>query len=1031
MTGVVARADRGLFVKGLLKSSLLLSGLLLALGCERDTLPEHTTFYERKIAPVIKTSGCTPSGTGSGCHVVDERGDVLGNVAFDSYDTLNRRRDLLVDYGPYGVPGLLLKNLHPYPVRLTDWRAADPLVITTAIAHSGGQQFDLTTATYTTLDTWIRNGAAENNAPGAEPVRALDPCSHELGQNPDFDPNADPTAPDFSLFTIQAGPAFAENCAAGNCHGLPSNNLHLTCGSTPEEVRWNYFATQDYVSADATASEILRRALAAEAGGSYHEGGTVFTSRNDTGYRAIEDWAVQKGGPTNEPTDENFLFFADRVQPMLVKRGCMMLGCHSASMFHDYRLRGGSGGQFSLPATRRNYELSLEQLALESPDPNASRLIKKNLSPSVGGILHRGGNLFGEGDADTVLGPCDPMAAATGPIDEQRPYCVIAEWFRREQAARTIAPLSAVVYVRRAAAGGPSTPQDYESYSPGAEVIQSGLTRAADGTLSVGGETNLSALCNLPAGTTDARRPAVSWDGARIAFAARTSESDPFHVYVVENGACAIDPAIDAPPVDDQNRAVPLNGELVHNFDPAFAPDGRIVFASTRGNVMNVDAIGYSGPQRSAADPSKLNANLYIEDGGGRIRQLTFLLNQEFLPSFMRDGRLIFTAEKRAPEFYQLAGRRINLDGGDYHPLFGQRSTIDFTQLTDVVELADKNLAFILSDKGAQQGAGTLAVLNRSVGVDQLSENPDDYLVDPAAINVTSKRFFQRSLGIVDPYATGKLAGTDGAYRHPAPLPDGRLLVSYSAAVSDLAAVGGGFGIDVVNPESGEHTPLIAAGAGDLSWPVAVYGKQNIGVFKSRLDEANGATRVRTGTAAEVTILDVQTFGSLLFQNTRSGRSMTATSLSVWESLPPAPGVTDYASGGMFTTSDRYGQLYVRRQLLDNVGVQSDHSAAMLVPGGVPIVVQTNVKLSSDGGPTNHAQREETQFYPGEEVRQSMPRRFFDGLCGGCHGSVSGQEFDLAVKPDILTQASQVAARGKPKDLTGGAVGGPQGPAFP
>ncbi|HEY3496193.1 MAG TPA: hypothetical protein VGK73_15950 [Polyangiaceae bacterium] len=1009
---------------------LVLSGFLLSLGCQRATEPERTTFYERKISPVIKTSGCTPSGTGSGCHVLDERGDVLGNVAFDSYSTLNRRRDLLVDYGPYGVPGLLLKNLHPYPVRLTDWRAIDPLVITTQIAHSGGQQFDLTTATYTTLDTWIRNGAAENNAPPAEPTRALDPCSHEVGRHPDFDPNSDPGTPDFGLFTTLAGPAFAQSCAAGNCHGLPSNNLHLTCGSTPEEVRWNYFATMDYVSADATASEILRRALAPDAGGTYHEGGVVFVSRSDPGYRAIEEWAVQKGGPTNSPTDENFLFFADRVQPMLVKRGCMMLGCHSASMFHDYRLRGGSGGQFSLPATRKNYELSLEQLALESPDPNASRLLKKNLSPDVGGILHRGGNLFGEGDADVVNGPCDPVAAATEPIDEQRPYCVIAEWFRREQAARTIAPLSAVVYVRRAAAGGPSTPQDYASYQPGAEVVQNGLTRAADGTLSVGAETNLSALCNLPAGSTDARRPAVSWDGARVAFAARTSSDDPFHVYVVEGGACAIDTDIDAPPVDDSGNSIGVNGELVHNFDPAFAPDGRIVFASTRGNVMNLEAIGYSGPQRAPADPSKLNANLYIKEQNGRIRQLTFLLNQEILPSFMRDGRLIFTAEKRAPDFYQLAGRRMNLDGADYHPLFGQRNTIGFTQLTDVVELADKNLAFILSDKGAQQGAGALAVLNRSLGVDQLSENPDDYLVDPDAINVTTKRFFQRSLAIVDPAATGRLAGTDGAYRHPSPLPDGRLLVSYSAAVSDLGAVGGGFGIEVVNPETAERTPLVSGG-GDLSWPVAVYGKQNSGIFASRLDEANGATRIGSGSAAEVTILDVGTFGSLLFQNTRSGRPLTATSLSVWESLPPAPGVTDYASGGIYTTSDDYGQLYVRRQLLDSVGVQPDQSAAMRVPGGVPLIVQTNAKLSADGAATLHSQREEMQFYPGEQVRQSLQRRFFNGLCGGCHGSVSGREFELAVQPDILTQASQVAARGKAKDLTGGALGGPQGPTFP
>ena len=58
----------------------------------------------------------------------------------------------------------------------------------------------------------------------------------------------------------------------------------------------------------------------------------------DGGYVAILAWAKQKGGPTHVPTDVGFPFFAHRVQPMLVKKGCMMLQCHSASMFHDSRV---------------------------------------------------------------------------------------------------------------------------------------------------------------------------------------------------------------------------------------------------------------------------------------------------------------------------------------------------------------------------------------------------------------------------------------------------------------------------------------------------------------------------------------------------------------------------------------------------------------------------------------------------------------------------------------------------------------------
>src|SRR5690606_19516592 len=130
-------------------------------------------------------------------------------------------------------------------------------------------------------------------------------------------------------------------------------------------------------------------------------------------------------------------------------------------------------------------------------------------------------------------------------------------------------------------------------------------------------------------------------------------------------------------------------------------------------------------------DPERLNANLYVLEGG-RLRQLTFLSNQEILPSFKLNGQLLFTTEKRAPGFYQLAGRRINIDGGDYHPLFGQRPTIGHDQLTDLVQLADLEFAAILSERGAARSAGALAVIDRSLGPDTVSRDPAAYPVAPA-----------------------------------------------------------------------------------------------------------------------------------------------------------------------------------------------------------------------------------------------------------------------------------------------------------
>ncbi len=1002
--------------------------LLLLPSCQRKERTAQTNFFERRIGPILEHT-CAEGPAKAGCHVrADGKGNALGNLSLQSYDDVILRRDLLVNYGPYGMPGLLVKVAPTFKLGLTNWKSSEPLIINSNIAHVGGSLIDITSTSFTQLQTWMENGAAENNARQADKHYDKSACSDVVGVDPAFDSSAEPTAPDFATFKSRVSPVLGENCAASNCHGSASNSLHLTCGTTAAEVRWNYFAAQDYVSTDPPLSEIVRRPLAVSAGGTYHEGGTVFSGTSDANYKAVLDWATEKKGPTNMDTSPGFEFFTDRVQPMLVRRGCMMLGCHSSSMFHDYRLRGGSGGHFGLPATRKNYALTLEQLALDTPNPEASRLIRKNLipAPSGQGILHRGGSLLQEHPIK-----CDPVGTATGPLDDQSEYCVITAWIEIERMARMpTAGLSGIVFVRRTPAPLPDTPQDYGSFAPGAELVRVAATQdAVTGAVTVGAEDSLSTLCGLPTASSDVRRPNVSWDGTKIAFAARKSAAEPFGVYVVDGTTCALEPTIAAAALDDNGSTVPTNGELIHNFDPAFAADGRLVFASTRGNVTNAGAFagkeGYQGPQRTPADPSKLNSNLYVLEEG-KIRQLTFLLNQELSPSFMRDGRLLMTTEKRQPGFYQLAGRRMNLDGGDYHPLFGQRPTIGFNQFTDVVELSDKNLAAIGSERGAAHGAGTLAIINRSIGVDQRSGDEADYVQDPAAINYPNQKFYQHAIRIMDPAATGVLAGTQGAYKSPAPLPNGDILVSYAANVVALDKFSGNFDIVAINASTGGRVPLIT-GAQDEIWPAAIYPRASIGVFKSRLDEANGATQIVNDddhkAVSEVTFLDVKLLSSLLFQNTRTGRYIsepTQILRGVWESMPPS-GATSFADADpKFVTSDAFGQVYVRRRLLGIPLVKSDGSTSMRIRGGAPITLEVLTELGGEKEPTAHMQREEMQFYPGEVVRQGFRRDLFDGLCGGCHGSVSGKENEIAVNPDILTQASDVIARKKaPTDLSG------------
>jgi len=1012
---------------------LVLAGVAVSQACT-VLEPTPATFFAQTIAPVLQNS-CVHTNTGAGCHESDERGNAFGNLDTSSYAGINARRDLLLDYGPYLQPSLLVKNVPPFQVTVNLWDGTQ-IPVTTDIKHVGGPILDPTASAYQLLRGWIENGATENNSGVPPVVLAQTPCTGVVPTAAGFDPNSDPTTNDFPQFKVSVNPLLGQTCASGNCHGTTVNALYLTCGSTPAQVRWNYFAASDYVSAIAPESEIVRRPLATAQGGSYHEGGPLFTSVQDPNYQALLTWAQAHGPPAPGPLDPAFVFFAQKVQPMLVKKGCMMAQCHSAAMFHDYRLRGGSAGSFSLTATQKNYEFTVAQMSFESADVGSSRLVRKNLyrpidavAPGAFGITHRGGSLFEDFGDQLASGTlCDQANYDydSDPVDTIPAYCVVREWFEREQAERNLAALSAIVYVSRPLTMMADRPQDFDVFAGGASLHIAAATASATGGVALvpGGDqtVNLSS-CGLGS-APDIRRPAVSWDAKTIAFAARASSSVPLGIYTInaDGTGCTLQP-------DIANHPTTAQGILEHDFDPAFSPPGpegteRIVFASTRGN-LDSNPFDYTGPQVTPEDPTKPNANLYelepAPSGGAmQVSQLTWQLNMERLPSFMQDGRVIFTVEKREPNFYELALRRQNLDGGDYHPLYSQRSTIGYTQATYVVELADKNFATIFSNQGAVHGAGALGVFNRSLGVDFASPTASDYLVDPAVINPTSPSapepgFFQHSLQVI---------ATDGSYTSPSPLPGNGMLVSFGAGAP--ASFGGDYDVYVLDPATGDKTMLLGnAGTAEVE-AVAVYPRVPKGIFTSVPDEPNGHTSFNAslGAAADVTVLDMQVLASLLFQNTPTGRLVESDlkSFSIYEELPPD--VTSFGACGGNTVCDAYGMVYVRRRLLGQVPILADGSAHFRVPGGLPMVLDLGSDEESTTLKLPRWQREAMTFLPGEMAHQAFPGPFFNNLCAQCHGSISGRPVDTALNPDFLTQASAVAAVNIPAtDLSGGPSG--------
>ena len=74
------------------EDSALMATALFALvvsACESQERQPATTFYERRIGPILTVS-CANSPTQSGCHVAaDDKGNALGNLNVTSYATLS------------------------------------------------------------------------------------------------------------------------------------------------------------------------------------------------------------------------------------------------------------------------------------------------------------------------------------------------------------------------------------------------------------------------------------------------------------------------------------------------------------------------------------------------------------------------------------------------------------------------------------------------------------------------------------------------------------------------------------------------------------------------------------------------------------------------------------------------------------------------------------------------------------------------------------------------------------------------------
>jgi len=205
-----------------------------------------------------------------------------------------------------------------------------------------------------------------------------------------------------------------------------------------------------------------------------------------------------------------------------------------------------------------------------------------------------------------------------GPSDDGRRlhlYFRVCEHRRRERLRTVLAEAPRILFTKRrtirpsffAYTEGQSDAQSERHFLPGSQLCLLHLEDLYG---------RVETLISDPTGAI--RDPAVSWDARRVVFAWKKSlDEDDYHLYELEVAG-------------GRTRQLTF-GRGFADYEPAFLPNGNLIFASTR-CVQTVDCFWTEV------------SNLYTCDAEGRyLRRLGFDQVHTVYPQVLDDGRVVYT----------------------------------------------------------------------------------------------------------------------------------------------------------------------------------------------------------------------------------------------------------------------------------------------------------------------------------------------------------------------------------------------------
>ncbi len=242
---------------------------------------------------------------------------------------------------------------------------------------------------------------------------------------------------------------------------------------------------------------------------------------------------------------------------------------------------------------------------------------------------------------------------------------------------------------------------------------------------------NVTMLLDDPAGAV--RDPQVHYEGNKILFSYRKGELPYYHLYEIGN--------------DGSNLAQLTDGPF-DDIEPAYAPDGGILFCSTRCRRM----VG--------CNPSPVATLYRCEADGSRIRELSPGPFTENTPWMLPDGRVVFTrweyVDRNQLSYHHLW--TCNPDGTRQMVYFGnqyQGAGAPVPRFSDVAMLDAKPIpgtneivASFSPGHGRAEHQGFVTVVNPALGPDSLAsarklntqrQFRDPYPVSPDCFLVADK----------------------------------------------------------------------------------------------------------------------------------------------------------------------------------------------------------------------------------------------------------------------------------------------------